>query len=248
MKTEMNVGVVWPAYVRDDHRAELRRFVPPHVGLHIRGTVLEPSTEPEDITLQRALDEAGSSDIEDAAAALVPDGVASIGYGCTSISYIRGVAGERDIVRRMAESTGLPVTTTSGAVATALHHLSVERVAVLSPHIDAMNERLRTFLEESGFGVVNLRGLNMRADIEDLPPGEILHLVREIDTPEAQAVFVSCTGMMTSTIIAKAEQDIGKPVVTANQATMWQVLRLAGAQSVSEGLGRLYSEPAPVGP
>ena len=240
MKPPLTVGLVWPSYVREDHRAEILRFLPEDIGLEMRGTFLQPSTEPEDITLERAMEEAARSDIEDTAAKLVSPGVASIGYGCTSISYIRGVKGEADISRRMAEATGLPVTTTSGAVVAALRQLSVARVAVLSPHIDAMNERLRSFLDESEIDVVKLKGLNMRADIEELPPREILKLILEVDDPEAEGIFVSCTGMMTSTIIEEAERETGKPVVTANQATMWRLLRLAEAQPAEAGPGRLF--------
>ena len=159
------------------------------------------------------------------------------------MSYIRGVAGERDIHDRMAAATGLPVATTSGAVAVALRYLGMKRVAVLSPHIDAMNERLKVYLQESGFEVVALRGLNLREAIEELPPEQILELVADVDAAEADGIFVSCTGMMTSTIIAKAEAVLDKPVVTANQATMWQLLRLAGAQPSIPNLGRLYAEP-----
>ena len=42
----------------------------------------------------------------------------------------------------------------------------MRRLAVLSPHVDALNERLRAYLEASGFAVVNLVGLNRRGDIE----------------------------------------------------------------------------------
>ena len=238
----ISIGLVWPGYVRDDHREEVTRFVPDGADLHMGGTVSEPE-QPEDITLERALAEAAKSDIEETASTLTTENVAAIGYGCTSMSYIRGVAGERDIHDRMATATGLPVATTSGAVAVALQYLGIGRVAVLSPHIDAMNERLRVYLEESGFEVVALRGLNLRGDIEDVPPQRILELIADVDVPEADGVFVSCTGMMTSTIIAKAEAILDKPAVTANQATMWQLLRLAGAEPRIPNLGRLYAEP-----
>ena len=209
-KPGISIGLVWPGYVREDHRAEVMRFVPEGVGLNMRGTLSPPDGRPEDITLEKVLAEAAKSDIEDTASALVAEAVAAVGYGCTSMSYTRGVAGERDIHDRMAAATGLPVATTSGAVAVALRYLGMKRVAVLSPHIDAMNERLKVYLQESGFEVVALRGLNLREAIEELPPEQILELVADVDAAEADGIFVSCTGMMTSTIIAKAEAVLAR--------------------------------------
>ena len=243
VKTGVSIGLVWPGYVRGEHRAEVTRFVPEGVGLRMRGTFSAPDVQPEDITLEKALGEAASRGIEDTASALAAEAVAAVGYGCTSMSYARGVDGERDIRRRMAAATGLPVATTSGAAAAALRRLGATRIAVLSPHVDAMNERLRSYLHESGFEVASLLGLNLRGAIEEVPPDRILELAADVDVAEADAVFVSCTGMMTSTIIAKAEASLGKPVVTANQATMWKLLRLARAHPSIPNLGRLYDEP-----
>ena len=36
------------------------------------------------------------------------------------------------------------------------------------------------------------------------------------------------------------EQDLGKPVVSSNLATMWHALRLAGLRPRLDGLGSLY--------
>ena len=175
---------------------------------------------------------------------LLPHGVASIGYACTSASYVCGAAGERGISKRLSDATGLPATTTSGATVTALSTLGIERVAVLSPHVNEINEKLKAFLEESGVSVVRIVGLNLKGDIEKVSPEDILRLVvAKVDSDQAEGVFISCTGMMTSSILEETEKAIGKPLVTANQATMWQTLRLAGAPSGIPALGRLYAKP-----
>jgi maleate isomerase len=60
-------------------------------------------------------------------------------------------------------------------------------------------------------------------------------LIREADSPDAEAVFVSCTNLPTYDLIAPLERELGKPVLTANQVTMWSALRLAGATAVGPG-------------
>jgi maleate isomerase len=71
-------------------------------------------------------------------------------------------------------------------------------------------------------------------------------LGREVDTPQAQAVFLSGTGMPTIQILEALEQDLGKPAVSANSAMMWHALRLAGVRHPISGYGRLLaSAPNP---
>jgi maleate cis-trans isomerase len=55
-------------------------------------------------------------------------------------------------------------------------------------------------------------------------------------------VFISCTGFAAIPIIEQLEADLGKPVVTSNQATFWAALRRAGLNDRVGGLGRLLKE------
>ena len=200
---------------------------------------------PEDITLERVLrNHSTPAPIVEAAEGLVPLGVSAIGYACTSGSYVRSIQGAAEISEGISTATGLPAVTTSGAMAKGLKYLGLRRIAVLSPHLDDLNERLDRFLVESGFEVAAMRGLNVRQNIEGIPPSEIRDaIVYELDTHAADGVFVSCTSMRTAGIIDDMESSIGKPVVTANQATVWELLGQAGL-GVS-GPGMLFSEIKP---
>ncbi len=246
MSSSTSIGIVWPGPPTPEDIAETRRFMPPGVGLRMVGT--RPPRDADlsvGITIERLLRMPGDSNIEDAAEELVPMGVASIVYGCTSASYIRGVGGDTDIAGRISNATGLPATTTSGAAVAALRRLGVRRVSVLSPHVDELNERLFRFLGDSGFDVVHLRGLNKLSGIEDIPQDDIRELVLQlVDRPDADGVFISCTGMRTSSILDSLEADTGKPVVSAMQASVWDVLLKAGITPDVAGVGSLYRQPA----
>ena len=68
-------------------------------------------------------------------------------------------------------------------------------------------------------------------------------LVRRADRQEARAVFVACTNLPTYDLIAPLEQELGKPVLTANQVTLWAGLRRLGL--TPEGPGqRLCALPS----
>ena len=68
----------------------------------------------------------------------------------------------------------------------------------------------------------------------------IIEAVCNIDTPETEALFVSCTALPAVTAIAEIEDRTGKPVVTSNQASCWAMMRLAGLDYKPEGYGRLF--------
>ena len=68
-----------------------------------------------------------------------------------------------------------------------------------------------------------------------MPHDVTAQLVRETDTDDAQAVFISCTNLPTYDVIADLEHELGKPVLTANQVTMWHSLSLIGRKAVGPG-------------
>jgi maleate isomerase len=89
----------------------------------------------------------------------------------------------------------------------------------------------------------------------DLPPGELypagmgfaqetepLHAqVRAACPAGADGVLIAGTGFRCVGIIDALEQDLGRPVVTANQASLWHCLRRAGVGARVQGYGRLLS-------
>ena len=74
-----------------------------------------------------------------------------------------------------------------------------------------------------------MKGLNRLGDIEVIPPATIRQIVvNEVGHPDADSIFISSTGMRTADILEAMEEAAGNPVVTANQPTVWDLLRLAG--------------------
>ena len=84
-------------------------------------------------------------------------------------------------------------------------------------------------------------------NIYDETPERAYRLGRAVDTPDVQAVYLSGTGMPTVTILETLEQDLGKPVISAASAMMWQALRLAGVRQSVSGYGRLLASAVVTG-
>ncbi len=74
----------------------------------------------------------------------------------------------------------------------------------------------------------------------------IVNAALVVDNPDAEAIFISCTGLPAVRVIGEIERRIGKPVVTSNQATAWAMARLGGFENHDPGAhGRLFGHGLP---
>ncbi len=158
----------------------------------------------------------------------------------TASSTRPGVDGE--IIRKMESAGGVPATTTLTAVVAALNHLGVRRVSAALPYDKPeRNLQLKTFLEANGFQVERVKSGPYIAghEVSSQPPSSAYKLLREADTPSSEAVVMTIPNFRTVEIIEKLETDIGKPIVTGNQASAWTCLRRLVINDVVKGFGRL---------
>lgn len=167
-------------------------------------------------------------------------------YGCTSGSFVRGMSGEQEIVDGLLHAGAPVATTTSGSLLEALAVLGVHRVAVTTPYDAAVSARLDDFLSEAGHVVTARRHLGLTGRIWTVPEEVTADLVRATVTADTEAVVVSCTNVPTYDVIAPLEAELGIPVLTANQVTMWGALRRTGARAVGPGQALLERTPMPV--
>jgi len=210
---------------------ELWRWVPEDVSLHLTRTPNHDGEVDSGMIASISAPEVLTTAIKDLLATEAP----VYAYACTSGSFIRGASGELALVDAMVAAGAPTAVTTSGAMVAALSHLGITRVAVATPYDDELTELLGTYLVEHGQALVATTNLGLRKHIWQVPYETTAALVRKADRPEAEAVFVSCTNLPTYDIIAPLEGELGKPVVTANQATMWASLRSIGRPAVGPG-------------
>lgn len=184
-----------------------------------------------------------SSFVDDAASLLASADVDVIVFGCTAATLLNGPGWDRQIMDRLAGLTGKKITTTSTGVLEALAALHTERVAVATPYSAEVNEAEKAFLDGEGFPVTNIIGplLSDPKLVPQIPPEEMYRLARAADTPDAEVLFLSCTGLHVLGIIDMLERDLGKPVITSNQVSLWSALKKLGVNEEIPGLGRLFT-------
>jgi maleate isomerase len=160
----------------------------------------------------------------------------------TASSYATGFANEPHLIDRLASRTGATSVTAARAVLTALQHLGVKKLALGTPYPEAISAKGRDFWEEAGFDIV---GYHRLADVQNIyaeNEQRAYQLARQANTPDANAVFLSGTGLPTVGVLETLEQDLKKPVISSNQASLWQALRLSGVRQAIRGFGSLLRE------
>jgi maleate isomerase len=166
----------------------------------------------------------------------------SIVFACTSGSFVGGRGYDDRIIARMsAVAGGIPVTTTTTALVAGLRALGARRVALAAPYTQAVTDRAAAYLEAYEFGVAASACLGLDDDVAIgfTEPETVDRLVRSVDRPGADAVVISCTNLRTAGLIEPLEAALGKPVISANQASFWHGLRLAGYRDRVPHYGRL---------
>jgi maleate isomerase len=159
----------------------------------------------------------------------------------TATSYYLGRKGEADLLARLEKSTGKRVITAFGSVLRSLERLNVRRLALGTPYSTQTTLQGKAHLEAHGLEVVNFANLQGVTNIYDETAERAYGLARLVDREDAEAVFLSGTGMPTLPVLELLEQDLGKPVISSASAMMWHALRLAGVRQPVSGYGRLLT-------
>ena len=149
-------------------------------------------------------------------------------YGCTAASF---VIGDDVVVREInaAKPSATVVTPTSASLA-AFQQLGIRTVAVLTPYLPQTSAPLEAYFTQRGISVVSHVCLGLEDDREmaKLDADTLIRAAEQADVPDAQALFISCTALRSIEVVAELEARLKKPVITSNQAAIWQTLRLLG--------------------
>jgi maleate isomerase len=183
-----------------------------------------------------------ADDIAAAAVRLVPSApLDAIAYSCTTGTLQLGYAAVVEAVGRARP--GVPVATPITGAVKAFAALGVSRISLLTPYGGALNGLIADHLAREGVQTLNIAAFDVpnevdyaRVSLPSLRAGAVSAL-----HPDAEALFISCTALRGTGLIAELERALGRPVVTSTQAMWWEALRLAGRPSRSPSAGCLFS-------
>ncbi|MUL41322.1 Asp/Glu racemase [Streptomonospora sp. PA3] len=226
---QSGVGIVAPYDFALDR--ELWRWAPDDVSLYVTRLPFVPVP----VTVDQASALSDGDNVARATRDLLAPEPLVVGYACASGSFVHGAEGQRRLRQSILDAGAPAAVTTSGALIQALEALDVRRIAVVTPYVDSVTERLLGYLAEHGVESTSSVGLGLLGHIWKTTYSEVVQAVRDADRPDAEAVFISCTNVLTYDIIAPLERMLGKPVIAANQVTMWAAMQAMGRRPVAHG-------------
>ena len=212
---------------------DVMKLRPPGVGIHFARAAIADSITAKSLAAQADL-------LADCAATLLPDGSLDVVcYGCTSGSLVIGE--ERVFAELNKGAPKAKATSLITGVIRALDDVQAKRIVIATPYLDEVNSREKDYLEQAGFKVLYIQGLNLEkdSDMVRVTPEYLCDFALSLDQTDADAIFISCGALRTLDVIGEIEAKAAKPAVCSNQAMIWDTLRLAGVDDRFQGYGRL---------
>ncbi|MEU6992542.1 decarboxylase [Streptomyces sp. NPDC046465] len=234
------LGFLYPGHSAEDDYPRMEQMLGSDVRLQVVHTDIGEDAHRVDALLEMGAAPRLAAGVEE----LRLSGAEAVVWACTSASFVFGWDGAHDQVRELAVAAGLPASSTSFAFAHAVREVGAVRVAVAATYPEDVAAHFAAFLKASGAEVVSARGSGIitAAEVGTWGRDEVLALARDGDHPDAQAVLLPDTALHTAAYVAELESALGKPVLTANQVTVWEALRLAERRINAPGLGHLFTK------
>jgi maleate cis-trans isomerase len=233
------LGFLYPGHSAEDDYPRIEQLLGSDIRLPLVHTDIGEDAHRVDALLEMGSTARLSAGVEE----LRLSGAEAVVWACTSGSFVYGWEGAHEQIRSLARAAGLPASSTSFAFAHAAREIGARRVAVAATYPDDVAELFVSFLKDAGIDVVSMRGSGIitAAEVGTWGEAEVLALARAGDHPDADAVLLPDTALHTASLLPVLEQALGKPVLTANQVTVWEALRLADRRVNAPTLGALFT-------
>lgn len=168
-----------------------------------------------------------------------------IGWAGTSSAWL-GVASDQRLCERIAAATGIRATTSMLALHEILKTTRAERIALVTPYIDEVQQRIVDNFAALGIDCRNERHMGLRENFafSTLTDETVAELIRGVADDRLDAVATICTNMRGASRIAGLEAALDLPVYDTIAAILWKCLALADVDPrLVTGWGRLFRIP-----
>jgi len=165
----------------------------------------------------------------------LPPKIDLIIYHCTSGSFVLGPQWEKDLLDQIRRKAGLLAISTMESVIEALKALKLNKISLVTPYTKDLNKKEIDYLAKFEIKVLKDIALSLTSseDMCALEQEEIHKSVKEVDSSDADGVFISCTALKTMGLIDRLEKELDKPVLSSNSATLWYSLRKLDVKSAN---------------
>ena len=163
-------------------------------------------------------------------------------YGCTSASIAIGYEGVRAEIQAVRPEVA--VVTPSTAALKGLEALGIQKITLMTPYVDEVNQMLRNFFESHHIEILNMSSFCLKTDLQTahIPPLALQKAALATCHPDAQGIFIACTAFRAMEALENLEGALGKPALSSNQCLIWESLQHAYYPKPISGYGQLLRQ------
>ena len=164
-------------------------------------------------------------------------------YAFTSSSYMLGQDGDKALRERLErKSQGIPVVLAAEAASEALRALNLQRIVVVHPpwFDEETNQRGGDYFRDAGFEIISCTTMTPSRPFKEVSAAEVYDWIKTNVPRQAEGVLLAGNGMRSIGVIKALEASLNRPVLAANQFTLWQGLRVAGITASISNYGKLF--------
>lgn len=223
----MRVGILVP-HSNTVLEGDLRNLLPPSVKTHTQRWKITPRHTSTGDELARV---ANLNENLGGAVELLPaEHLDLVIYGCTTGSFMGGVADREQLELSIAKPTGLPVLSVSQAILETLTAHSYSRIAVFTPYDPNVNVMMKDYLHLNGVEASQIAQdpwftASERRHAGSEPPRDVVRFVTEEFQGGVDAIVLSCSAWDVLPVRDELQRTLGLPVITANQAVAAAILK-----------------------
>ena len=231
------IGLIIPSSNRMVEQ-EMAHFFPAGVTLHVARLRM---TGPHHMPLEQLLPR-----IADATRTLTDAKCDVVGFHCTATSMEGGMAGEERVLAAVSSAGAPRVTSTATAIRRAFDALGARRIVLVTPYSQHTTDEEAAFLRAAGLDVLRAVGHALAgSDAYCATPPEVWReRVLAAAHPQADAYLLSCANIASLGVIDALERELGRPVISSNQAILWDALMRIAHADVDRCPGRLFAVDA----
>lgn len=236
--TSARMAFLYPGHAAEDDYPRLAEMISPAAEVTVVHTEFN-----EDAHTVEALTEMGSPQrLSEGARHLENKDLEAVLWTSTSASFVRGIDGIREQIETLENLLHIPASTTAMAFARAVAAINAKRVAIAATYPRDVALLFKAFLEHFDIEVVSItsQGIITAAEVGTLEKEAVMRFATDNNHPDADALLVPDTALHSAAWLEDLEAAAGKPVLTANQVSFWEGLRLCSKLTPQQGLGTLF--------
>jgi maleate isomerase len=161
------------------------------------------------------------------------------------LAELGGHGADREIAESLTKKYKIPVTVATIAQVDAFRALGMKKLVGITYFQDDMNQRFAKFLQDDGFEVKAMKGIEVPfKDAGKLAPEAIYNFAKKvfIEHGPADGIYMLGAGWHNLPVIDMLEKDLKTTVLSSIPAQVWATKKILHLNEPVTGYGRLLAE------